>query len=158
MKEIFLKFEAKETSMKTSRKPRVEFHTTTMCFEPQVKPSFMNEYNITEFSELAKRNLNKTWADIMHEAYYEMGKDFQIRCVGLAYQEVKEGLNRYDGGNVIMVDRLQTTKNGQCYRFVPNFHTKGFHVSFSKEIKSKDVPQLKIFITTEVSNGKEYIP
>ena len=148
MREIFLKFAAKETSMKTSRKPRVEFHTTTICFEPHVKPSFMQKYNISKLSDLAKKNLNMTWNDLAHEAYYQMGTDFQIKCIGLAYQDVKEGLNEYNEGKVIMVDRLQTILNGQCYRFIPNFHTMGFFLSFSKELKSKDFPQVKIYLTS----------
>ena len=150
MREIYQKYEAKETSMITSKKPRKEYQTTTICFSPHVKPSFLQKFNITNLSELDKKeNIGFDWNTVLNEAFYELGKDFKLyHHVGNT--EYKEGLNEFSGKQVI-VDKLVTYLHGKCYRVLTNSlkYARGMVVAFDDTLAKEDIPKVDIYMTSE---------
>ena len=57
MSDVWLKFQSKDTAIKQYSEPRSELPTSVLCFDPSVKKSVLDKYNLSmyEFSTVLQK-------------------------------------------------------------------------------------------------------
>ena len=160
MTDVWEKYTSKDSSFKPYSEPRSMLPTIVVCFKPYAKQSSLNEYNITQqqlfYSEFPEE-IENIWDQFYQEAYYQLGKDYTLKYSWGEY-ELFEGLNEIKEGKNIQVEVLHTIWTGICskiqFKYFEKENFMTFHLSFNETLEVEDLPQVDIYLTSEVnSNG-----
>ena len=160
MTDVWEKYTSKDSSFKPYSEPRSMLPTIVVCFKPYAKQSSLNEYNITQqqlfYSEFPEE-IENIWDQFYQEAYYQLGKDYRLKYDWGEY-ELFEGLNEIKEGKNIQVEVLHTIWTGICskiqFKYFEKENFMTFHLSFNETLEVEDLPQVDIYLTSEVNaNG-----
>ena len=176
--EVFVKYVAKETnfSQTTKKKDSFDCPTTTMCFNPPLKKSARELYNLSQtvyynfgFNQMefirngSVLNQNSTYSlhQLFNESSYWLGKDFTLEFIiwNFGSFKLQEGVNLVSGTNkdhaIIQVNMIHSYTAGLCYQITPKsklnvgvYHF--FSLSLADSLNEKDKPNnVELTITSE---------
>ena len=164
--DVVRKFVSNKTSMVFSEEERKEHPTTVICFNPFVKMSVLDKYNINFYdfydSEYLQniKHLPKTWDKILNETFYKLDRDFSVWFKVLYdKRKLKLGQNKIRdmGGIEIDVEALTTMWNGQCYKITVIFKQKKvvdyirFDIKFDSILNDRDISKVEIYLTSKAN-------
>ena len=157
VKDITLKYISRDSSYKTFTKQveKLKPPTFTLCFNPYVKKSILEKYNLTyaQVQSLRMKKLSIPYPNFYKQANYKLGLDFKI-LLG----EIKGTNFEIDDINfkndIIKIEELYTIWNGICLKIsqdtsIPNYQENTITVTFNDLINIKDLPEVQIFVTSD---------
>ena len=157
MSDVWEKYTSKDSSFKSYTEPRSMLPTIVICFKPHAKQTSMKAYNITQeelyYAEFPQE-MENIWDEFYQTAYYHLNKDYHLDFSGYY---LLEGLNEIDEGKIIEVEVLHTIWTGICPKIKFNYFETGsflkFNISFDDSLFREDLPQVDIYLTSEVNTN-----
>ena len=154
MRDVWEKFQSRQTSFTMYREIRSEMPTTSLCFKPFIKKTILAKYNLSiaqlVFLDFPTSMKNISWLDFNNEASYIIGRDFSIKYGG---HILDVGDTKIKNNQTIVVEKLQTIWSGLCYKItIKNltFDRPNFNLVFNQSVIShEDIPLPEIYVTSE---------
>ena len=120
--------------------------TMTFCFNPPVKPSVLDKYNIS-ILELLGYGSFETNTSLLEEGIYQLGRDFNVTRLG-------NNLQLEDNDKKESIKQIYTFWNGICYKFISKVKIKkleyfGIDIVMNHNIMNEKLPELDFYVTTE---------
>ena len=163
VKGVYFEYKTKDTSIKVATKKMTEIEnpTITLCFQPYVKYSELNSFNLSYSNflnfEIPLKNLSMDWQDFYNRVTYKIGRDFNI------YMSINNDyyLIIIDNANLtkpysdwIELEEVYTLFTGLCYKITPKIKTSGglptsFILNFDETMPKYNIPKIEMFLTSE---------
>ena len=146
---VWYDYQSQETSIKqhSEKWDTITPPTITFCFNPPVKQSILEKYNLTfkdffGFGEV-KRNFNLS---VVREALYRFGRDFNI-TEGDILQNLGENKN-------MKIEEIYTFWHGTCIKVTPLVKIKtvawfGFVIEMTEDMAIVHLPKIDFYLTSE---------
>ena len=165
--DVVRKFVSNKTSIVFSEEERKELPTTVICFNPFVKMSVLDKYNISFYDFKYLQNIKDlpkawdAWDKILSETFYEIDKDFNIFFKVLYDKhKLKLGQNiiKDMDGIEVDVEALTTIWNGICYKITATFRKKEMidyirlDIKFDNQLMDRDIPKVEIYLTSKANS------
>ena len=157
VKDITLKYISKDSSYKTFTKQveKLKPPTFTLCFNPYMKRSILEKYNLTytQVQSLKMKDLSIPYPTFYKQANYKLGLDFKISLGDLKGTKFEiDDINFMN--DIIKIEELYTIWNGICVKVsqnisIPNYEENTITVKFNDSFKIKDLPEVQIFVTSD---------
>ena len=146
----------------------VRFYSSMQC-DPYAKKSYLTKYGLVPedfvtndiFEIEETKNYSKPWQDIFLGGSYRVGTDFKIvidmRDEEYSIEVDSLELNEEDT-KLIQIEEVYTLWSGLCTKIrirVDHMDTYGntIRLTFDKSINESDIPQLKVYFTSEDNSG-----
>ena len=165
VKDVWIKYQSGDTSIKVSTKELRNFNdkpTITICFDPQAKPSALNQYgtNMLEFitTKAKDPNISVPYPEFYHAAVYRIGIDFNITLklhennyiLLIDNENIPEKISQ-----IIEFEVIYTLWLGLCYRITQKIHVEEdlmntIVIDFNESMPEEDIPEyVDVFFTSE---------
>ena len=162
VRDVWSNFKLHHTSMKAlvEESSLMENPTIVLCFQPSIKSSILQKYNVTtkQFHYAKVENLNISWIEFSKDLSYKIGIDFEIILflnddVGQAIRIQNTSLTQ-NQSKMIHFEVVNTLEAGLCYKITPKLKTPRnamnfIAIAFNQELADEDVPNLKLIFTSE---------
>ena len=156
MSDVWLKFQSKDTAIKQYSEPRSELPTSVLCFDPSVKKSVLDKYNLSMYEFSHMKNLSaqpEPWLEFYKKAHFRLERDFKISIRNHTF--LKLGTNVIEDLNITVgLEELFTLWNGFCYKITLSLTPLDliiFQLTFDKTIQGNDLPQPYLFLTSKAN-------
>ena len=143
--------------------------TIVICFDPYAKKTYLTKYGLVPedfvtndlFEIEDTKKYSKPWQDIFLQGSYRVGTDFKIgvdmRDEEYSIEVDSLELNEEDI-KLIQIEEVNTLWSGLCTKIrikVDHMDTYGntVRLTFDKSINESDIPQLKVYFTSEENSG-----
>ena len=154
MKDVWIRFQSKDTAIKQRSDIRTELPTTVLCFDPTAKKSILREHNISmyEFSNMHnKQRYPRPWLDFYKKVHFRLGTDFYINIRD--HPALAIGSNYINELNLtVNVEELFTFWFGFCYKIslsMVEIDVLIFNLIFDFKVVQSDLPDIEIILTSE---------
>ena len=120
--------------------------TMTFCFNPPVKPSVLEKYNISLPEFLGYRSFESN-ISLLEEGFYQIGRDFNVK-------RLEKTLNVEDNDEKESIKQIYTFWNGFCYQFTSKVKVEKLEY-FSIDVIMNNVsrigqlPKVDFYLTSE---------
>ena len=162
VRDVVSNFKLHHTSMKAlvEESSLMENPTIVLCFQPSIKSSILQKYNVTtkQFHYAKVENLNISWIEFSKDLSYKIGIDFEIILflnddVGQAIRIQNTSLTQ-NQSKMIHFEVVNTLEAGLCYKITPKLKTPRnamnfIAIAFNQELADEDIPNLKLIFTSE---------
>ena len=165
VKDVWNKFQSKDTGIKVSTKELKNMNdrpTITICFDPNAKPSSLNQYGTTmmEFMSTSAKepNVSVPYPELYHAVVYRIGIDFNI-TLKLHDKNYTFLIDNEDVpkeiSEIIEFEVIYTLWKGLCYRITQKIKVvedmmNSIVIVFNASMPDEDIPEhVDIFFTSE---------
>ena len=146
MMDVIKEYREKKTNFAKSTVPNtaVDFPALSFCFDPMVKPSMKDFYNVSSFfcidpywidegRIIILQELNMTWNEFCLNISYKINRDFTIHLRNSFRTNNETKLNVYVNnfdGKKVEVRQIMTKYDGLCYTLLSNlkFNRDNFYI------------------------------
>ena len=156
VKEVFIEYSDKETSVGTNHKifNELDQPTITICFQPFAKQSLLfSQFNLSLEQFLNNdipdfSSLGMTWPEFYNMVSYKINVDFY-----LYHNDIHIDVWNKDRNDGIDIEEIYTLRSGLCYKVTNQRKTKEdevhkFYIEFATGFN--DIPSyVKLFLTSE---------
>ena len=165
VKDVWKKYQLKDTSIKVSNeklKTMKDRPTMTICFDPNAKPSVLDQYgtNMLEFLSMRAKepNVSIPYTELYHAVAYKVGIDFNITLklhennytLLIDNENIPEKISQ-----IIEFEVIYTLWLGLCYRITQKIHVEEdlmntIVIDFNESMPEEDIPEyVDVFFTSE---------
>ena len=152
VQKVWIAYQSKETSVKhyTEKLDKLVPPTVTFCFDPMIKKSVTEKYNLT-FLEILGYGNYETNLSLIDEGLYQIGRDFNVSSY--IFTEGVISTPKYE--------EILTLYNGKCFKISPITKLKEMEyyiidITLIKDQTERQTPKINFYFTSE-ENSYEII-
>ena len=154
VQKVWIAYQSKETSVKhyTEKSEEMVPPTVTFCFDPMIKKSVTEKYNLT-FLEILGYGNYKTNLSLIDEGLYQVGRDFNISSHIFTNSKGVFLTPKYE--------EILTLYSGKCFKISPINNLKEMEyyiidIMLIKNQTERQAPKINFYFTSE-DNSYEII-